>query len=244
MLTPLEIERQKFKRAFRGYDCLEVVDFLDQVKEAYQELIEHNLGMEAQLKQLAAQEDCLGADAQPEVVEPDHEDETADESLQADQDEKEADGPSQESSSQEPAELAEGQEPMALETQAEQEVSDVEQAERSPQEEATLEETITEQKLYLEDLMECRDDIGEEIDELRLEVKVLRRQRRELRSGIAKTLQAHARMLNGGATCEAIVLRSQEDDGYDEGYRSRELPRSRRGLRKKVMEELEGSEAH
>jgi DivIVA domain len=51
-LTPLDIHNKEFSRVFRGYDCDEVDEFLDQVIKDYEALIRENKELEARVREL------------------------------------------------------------------------------------------------------------------------------------------------------------------------------------------------
>ena len=45
MLTPLDIQNQEFRKAFRGYNEAEVDEFLEQVLHDYEELYRTNIDL-------------------------------------------------------------------------------------------------------------------------------------------------------------------------------------------------------
>lgn len=49
MLTPLDIETTVFKRKMRGYDCIEVQQFVERVAVDYEKLYKENLDLKQQL---------------------------------------------------------------------------------------------------------------------------------------------------------------------------------------------------
>lgn len=51
-LTPLEIRKQEFRKAMRGFDPIEVQTFLEMVSEQYEELVEENKRQSRQLIEL------------------------------------------------------------------------------------------------------------------------------------------------------------------------------------------------
>ena len=50
MITPVDIENKEFKKGFRGYNEEEVDDFLDSVKEDFENLYRENLDLKEKLK--------------------------------------------------------------------------------------------------------------------------------------------------------------------------------------------------
>ena len=53
-LTPLDIQRKEFSKAFRGYSEAEVDEFLDQVVRQFDALVKDNAALREQLEQLTA----------------------------------------------------------------------------------------------------------------------------------------------------------------------------------------------
>ena len=53
-LTPLEIRKQEFRKAMRGFDPIEVQTFLEMVSEQYEELVEENKRQSRQVIELQA----------------------------------------------------------------------------------------------------------------------------------------------------------------------------------------------
>lgn len=53
-LTPLEIRKQEFRKAMRGFDPIEVQTFLEMVSEQYEELVEENKHQSRQIIELQA----------------------------------------------------------------------------------------------------------------------------------------------------------------------------------------------
>ena len=49
MITPMDIENKEFKKTFRGYNEEEVDEFLDAVKEDYENLYRENLDLKEKL---------------------------------------------------------------------------------------------------------------------------------------------------------------------------------------------------
>ena len=50
MITPMDIENKEFKKGFRGYNEEEVDEFLDSVKEDFENLYRENLDLKEKLK--------------------------------------------------------------------------------------------------------------------------------------------------------------------------------------------------
>ena len=50
MITPMDIENKEFKKGFRGYNEEEVDEFLDIVKEDFENLYRENLDLKEKLK--------------------------------------------------------------------------------------------------------------------------------------------------------------------------------------------------
>ena len=50
MITPMDIENKEFKKGFRGYNEEEVDEFLDRVKEDFENLYRENLDLKEKLK--------------------------------------------------------------------------------------------------------------------------------------------------------------------------------------------------
>ena len=50
MITPMDIENKEFKKGFRGYNEDEVDEFLDEVKEDFENLYKENLDLKEKLK--------------------------------------------------------------------------------------------------------------------------------------------------------------------------------------------------
>jgi len=51
-LTPLDIQQQKFKTRFRGFDIQEVDVFLDQMADAFEALLKQNEGLKEEIRRL------------------------------------------------------------------------------------------------------------------------------------------------------------------------------------------------
>lgn len=52
MLTPIDIDNQKFSRQFKGYDVDEVEDFLEEISNDYETLMMNNQKQEEKIKEL------------------------------------------------------------------------------------------------------------------------------------------------------------------------------------------------
>lgn len=55
MLTPLDIENKEFKKGIRGYKEDEVDDFLDRIKEDYENLYKENIELKDKISMLSDQ---------------------------------------------------------------------------------------------------------------------------------------------------------------------------------------------
>lgn len=55
VLTPLEIHNKEFRKSFRGYNEVEVDEFLDQVVKDFEEVLRDNAGLKAKLEDFEAQ---------------------------------------------------------------------------------------------------------------------------------------------------------------------------------------------
>jgi cell division initiation protein len=54
-LTPLDIQQQRFRTAFRGYETKEVESFLEQAASAFEEVQRENLRLGEELKRIAGE---------------------------------------------------------------------------------------------------------------------------------------------------------------------------------------------
>ena len=57
MITPIEIENKEFKKGIRGYNQDEVDEFLDIVKEDFEQLYRENLELKEKVRLFEAQID-------------------------------------------------------------------------------------------------------------------------------------------------------------------------------------------